>query len=101
MLGDTVIRGRLDAVFRDPDGGWTIVDWKTGAVPSGSAARSAEVQLAAYRLAWSELTGTPVERVRAAFHYVRAGRTVRPVDLLDRPALVGLLATLAVDPGVR
>jgi DNA helicase II / ATP-dependent DNA helicase PcrA len=92
VVAGVAVRGRVDAVFRDPDGGWTVVDWKTGAVPTGAAARSAEVQLAAYRLAWSELTGTPLELVRAAFHYVHAGRTVQPADLLDEAALGALLA---------
>ncbi len=32
-LAGTVIRGRIDAVFEDPDGGWTVIDWKTGAEP--------------------------------------------------------------------
>ena len=41
------------------------------------------MQLAVYRLAWAELAGVPVDRVGAAFHYVRDGVTVRPADLLD------------------
>jgi DNA helicase-2/ATP-dependent DNA helicase PcrA len=86
----TVVRGRMDAVFADPDGGWTVVDWKTGAVPDAALLPALAVQLAAYRLAWAELAGCPVERVRAAFHYVRAGVTVRPVDLLDADGLRAL-----------
>ena len=27
------VRGRMDAVFADPDGGYTVIDWKTGALP--------------------------------------------------------------------
>ena len=92
--GAALIRGRMDAVFADPDGGWTVVDWKTGRQPTGDAARAAAVQLAAYRLAWSDLSGTPLELVRAAFHYVREDVTVCPVDLLDRPGLLALLDSL-------
>jgi DNA helicase-2/ATP-dependent DNA helicase PcrA len=92
--GGALVRGRMDAVFADPDGGYTVIDWKTGARPSGAAARAAAVQLAAYRLAWSDLAGAPLERVRAAFHYVREGATVRPVDLLDGPGLLALLENL-------
>ena len=33
MIGDTVVRGRIDAVFADSDGGFTVVDWKTGDPP--------------------------------------------------------------------
>ena len=87
----TVLRGRMDAVFADPDGGWTVVDWKTGAVPDRARLPALAVQLAAYRLAWAALAGCDVERVRAAFHYVRAGVTLRPADLLDADGLRALL----------
>jgi DNA helicase II / ATP-dependent DNA helicase PcrA len=97
-LGDggsaALIRGRMDAVFADPDGGYTVVDWKTGRQPTGAAAAAAAVQLAAYRLAWADLSGTPLHLVRAAFHYVREDVTVCPVDLLDRTGLLALLDSL-------
>ncbi|QUH00330.1 ATP-dependent helicase [Saccharopolyspora erythraea] len=89
-----VVRGRMDAVFADPDGGWTVVDWKTGAVPAGDQVRALSVQLAAYRLAWSALSGAPLEKVRAAFHYVRHDRTLRPADLLDAEGLRELLRSV-------
>jgi DNA helicase-2/ATP-dependent DNA helicase PcrA len=85
------VRGRMDAVFADPDGGWTVVDWKTGAVPDPSRLPALSVQLAAYRLAWAALSGSPVDQVRAAFHYVRADVTLRPADLLDADGLRRLL----------
>jgi DNA helicase-2/ATP-dependent DNA helicase PcrA len=94
VLSGVVVRGRMDAVFADADGGFTVVDWKTGAQPSGAAARAAAVQLAAYRLAWARLAGVPVDRVRAAFHYVRHEVTVRPVDLLAEDGLRALLDDL-------
>ena len=46
-------------------------------------AAAAAVQLAVYRLAWHHLSGVPLHRIRAAFHYVGHNRTVRPADLLD------------------
>jgi DNA helicase-2/ATP-dependent DNA helicase PcrA len=88
----TVIRGRIDAVFADPDGGVTVVDWKTGEPPADPAARRhAAVQLAVYRLAWAGLAGCPLDQVRAAFHYVRSGRTVAPEKLYDADDLAALL----------
>ena len=81
----------MDAVFRRPDGDWTVVDWKTGAVPPESRLPALAVQLAAYRMAWAALKNVPVEKVRAAFHYVRANRTIRPADLLDAEGLRQLL----------
>ncbi|MCT2587340.1 DEAD/DEAH box helicase [Actinophytocola gossypii] len=85
------LRGRMDAVFADPDGGWTVVDWKTGALPPDENLRPLTVQLAAYRLAWASLSGTPVDRVRAAFHYVRLDHTLRPADLLTADGIRDLL----------
>jgi DNA helicase-2/ATP-dependent DNA helicase PcrA len=89
-----LLRGRMDAVFADPDGGWTVIDWKTGAVPDPARLPPLAVQLAAYRLAWSALSGTPLEQVRAAFHYVRDDHTLRPVDLLDADGLRELLRSV-------
>ena len=93
----TLVRGRIDAVFVDRDGGATVVDWKTGAPPAPEAMPALSVQLAAYRLAWAALSGTPVERVRAALHYVRADRTVTPSDLLDAGGLRALVASVPVE----
>jgi ATP-dependent DNA helicase UvrD/PcrA len=94
VIDDTVVRGRMDAVFRDSDGGFTVVDWKTGRRPGGADARAAAIQLAAYRLAWADLTNTELAAVRAVFCYLRDGQTVAPADLLDRAGLVALLQSV-------
>jgi DNA helicase-2/ATP-dependent DNA helicase PcrA len=93
LVGDRLVRGRIDAVFADaPGGGYDVVDWKTGRPPVSAADRHAvSVQLAAYRLAWAALSGTPVSEVRAAFYYVAHDRTVRPADLLDEAGLAALI----------
>ncbi len=90
-LGPLTLRGRIDAVYADADGGFEVIDWKTGPPPSGAELAAAAVQLAAYRLGWSRLTGVPVERVSAGFHHVAAGVTLRPVDLLDEAGLLALV----------
>ncbi|OHV04912.1 ATP-dependent helicase [Mycobacterium talmoniae] len=91
-LADTVVRGRIDAVFAEPDGGFTVVDWKTGDPPAGpEAAAQAAVQLGVYRLAWAAIAGCPESAVRTAFHYVRTGTTVVPEVLPDPDALAALL----------
>lgn len=90
----TVVRGRMDAVFRDPGGGFTVVDWKTGVRPTEPAdERAAAVQLAAYRLAWARLRDVPVDDVRAAFFYVRSGETVAPSDLIEHQGLADLITS--------
>lgn len=80
-IGDVVVRGRIDAVFRDADGGWDLVDWKTGRRPAARQLTIKAVQLAVYRLAWARLKGVPLDSVRAAFYYVREDQVVRPHDL--------------------
>ncbi|MEV6327115.1 UvrD-helicase domain-containing protein [Streptomyces sp. NPDC051909] len=93
-LGGRVVRGRIDAVYRDPDtGAYEIVDWKT------SHLRNADpLQLAIYRLAWAEQHGLDPEEVAAAFVYVRTGEVVRPRRLPGRAELeTVLLGTPAGD----
>ncbi|OMQ14991.1 hypothetical protein A7K94_0212580, partial [Modestobacter sp. VKM Ac-2676] len=87
-LGPLTLRGRIDAVYATPDGGFEVIDWKTGPVPGAAELAAASVQLAAYRLGWSRLTGVPVERVSAGFHHSPPGVTLRPVDLLDEAGLL-------------
>jgi len=93
LIGDRLVRGRIDAVFADaPEGGYDVVDWKTGKPPASEAERLAvSVQLAAYRLAWAALAGVAVGDVRAAFYYVAFDQTVRPADLLDAAGLAALI----------
>lgn len=92
VIAGIVVRGRIDAVFADPDGGWTVIDWKTGVVPEPARRESLFIQLAAYRIAWAQLAGVPVDRVRAAFHYVRSGHTLAADELPDESVLAAKLA---------
>ncbi|TIC84533.1 ATP-dependent helicase [Nocardioides sp. GY 10127] len=85
VLEHQVVRGRIDAVYRDPDGTFLVVDWKTG-----RRTDSDPLQLALYRLAWAELEGLDPADVRCAFFYVRSGTLVEPDGLPDREEL-GLL----------
>ena len=68
-----------------------MVDWKTGAVPEPAKRTSLIVQLAAYRIAWAQLAGVPVEKVRAAFPTCGRVKRLEPDDLPDRDALAALL----------
>lgn len=99
VVDGLLLRGRCDAVFTDaPDGVVDVLDWKTGE-PPGAAEEKAivGVQLAVYRLAWHHLSGTPLHRIRAAFHYVGANTTVRPADLLDEDGIRELIRSVPSD----
>jgi DNA helicase II / ATP-dependent DNA helicase PcrA len=100
LIGDQLVRGRIDAVFADsPDGGFDVVDWKTGRRPrTPEEEQAVAVQLAAYRLAWAALAGVPVADVRAAFYYVADEVTVRPADLLDEAALAAMIESIPLAP---
>ncbi|MER5864008.1 ATP-dependent DNA helicase [Kitasatospora sp. NPDC002040] len=94
VLGGRVVRGRIDAVYQEGDGGsgspaaprWEVVDWKTHREETADP-----LQLAVYRLAWAELMGVEPEQVIASFLYVRSGRIERPTELPDRKELTRLL----------
>ncbi|SFB91776.1 ATP-dependent DNA helicase [Streptomyces aidingensis] len=79
------IRGRMDAVYRDGDR-YEIIDWKTGRDQNADP-----LQLAIYRVAWSERRNVPVNQISAAFLYVRTGELVRPYALPDRTGLERIL----------
>ena len=96
-VGEVVVRGRIDAVFRDADGRWDLVDWKTGRRPSGARLKTRAVQLAVYRLAWARLKGVPLEDVRAAFFYVADNEVVRPHDLGTAADLEAIVAAALAD----
>ena len=99
VIEGVLLRGRCDAVFTDaPDGLVDVVDWKTGKPPSGAEKDVVAIQLAVYRLAWHYLSGTPLDRIRAAFHYVGVNRTVRPADLFDEEQIRDLLRSV---PGAK
>ena len=90
-----MLRGRIDAVFTDhPDGYVDVVDWKTGRPKTGEDAAVAAVQLAVYRLAWHHLSGVPLDRIRAAFHYVAHNRTDRRADLLGHDELIASIRSV-------
>ena len=86
MLAGQVVRGRIDAVYREDDG-YFVVDWKTN-----RTANADPLQLAIYRLAWAELHDLDPEQVRAGFYYVRTGTLVEPDDLPGRAELQELVS---------
>ena len=87
VLAGVLLRGRIDAVYKDGDR-YEVIDWKTGSKRLGE---SATIQLAMYRLAWAKLQNIDPSLVSAAFHYVPTGVTDRRADLLDEAGLVSLL----------
>jgi len=91
-VGGHLIICKIDAVFPTATG-VHIVDWKTGkapATPDELVAKS--LQLAAYRLAWSQWSNTPLEQIEASFWFAATGDLITPQALPDREAFAALLS---------
>ncbi|WP_291278851.1 ATP-dependent DNA helicase [Galactobacter sp.] len=93
-IGPVSVRGRIDAVFRDADGRWDLVDWKTGRQPSAKELPKKALQLAVYRLGWARLHDIDVDQIDAAFYYVKTGKTVRPHSLAGEQELEEMITSL-------
>jgi DNA helicase-2/ATP-dependent DNA helicase PcrA len=91
VLAGRLLRGRIDAVYSTDDGGYDVIDYKTGAVLTGKEFEAASHQLSIYRLAWADLAGVDPGRVTAGFLYVREGLLKRPERLLDRAELAAVI----------
>ncbi len=92
VIGGHAVRGRVDAVFADEDGGVTVVDWKTGHAPRDpEEAAVRAVQLSAYRIAYARWRGIDQDLVRGAFFHAASGETVRP-RLLGEDELLAVLS---------
>lgn len=102
-IGEIGVRGVIDAVFAEPEGGdgaagpdgtsgVIIVDWKTGRMPRPSQLRERSLQLSLYRLAWHERTGLPLQNIRTAFHFVADGITYEITEHPSRERIAEMLA---------
>jgi len=102
-LGEIGVRGVIDAVFADPEGGdgtagpdgsggVIIVDWKSGRMPRAAQLRERSLQLSLYRLAWHERTGLPLASIRTAFHFVADGVTHEVTAHPSREEIAAMLA---------
>lgn len=83
-LAGVTIPCKIDAVFPaedDPDG-VVIVDWKTGRRPEDPARLAMlDYQLDLYRLAWSSVTGMPLERIDARLYFVAIDEEYAPAAI--------------------
>jgi DNA helicase II / ATP-dependent DNA helicase PcrA len=74
-LDGMVVRGRIDAVFGEPDGPWEIVDYKTGRVPSEDDPLLG-LQLDVYALACVEIWKKRPEDLMLTYFYLSEGKEV-------------------------
>jgi len=81
QLGPHVLRGRVDRVDRLPEGGWELIDYKTGP-PKTPAQLEEDVQLSLYAVAACE--AWELEDARGAYYYVLDDAKVPVPDAAGR-----------------
>ena len=82
--GDVVLKGRLDRIDADPDGGLVVVDYKTARKPVSQASADADEALTIYAALAGRRLHRPVTRL--VLDYVIAGtqvETERPPAVLE------------------
>ncbi len=77
-VGDARVAGRIDAIYADADGGWEVVDFKSGTLRRDPAR---QVQLEAYAVAVADagLADAAPPHTRVTFAYL-GGRELREVS---------------------
>jgi DNA helicase-2/ATP-dependent DNA helicase PcrA len=87
-IGGNTFVCKMDAIYADGDG-VQIVDWKTNKPPTDEKdLYRRSLQLALYRLAYSEYTGMPIEKVKASFFFVGVSEELTPNALLGRDEIL-------------
>ena len=82
LLDGWVIRGRIDAIYGQPDGAWEVVDFKTGRIPEGDPL--ADLQLDIYALACAEVWGKAAADLTLTYYYLAADREItRPAGSVE------------------
>lgn len=72
-IGKKIIRGIIDLVFRNPDGSYTIIDYKTNQTIQPEIY---EAQLACYKKVISDMLQIPAGKIRCYLYYLRFGKLV-------------------------
>ena len=92
-LGPHLLRGRVDRVDKLPDGGYELIDYKTGR-PKTPAQLRDDVQLAVYAMAARD--AWELEASRQSYHYVLDDQKVPlPPGAVDREWMTDTVFTVA------
>lgn len=69
-IGDHVLQGYVDAIYKDGDGNYHIVDWKTSTKYSGKTLEEKSGQLCVYAIGLTQM-GVPLEKIRICFNFLK------------------------------
>ena len=76
--GEKIVNGQIDLVYENPEGEYTVVDYKTNHEIKPEIYYE---QLSCYRHAVSQMRGVPPEKVRCVLYYLRHGKDVDITDM--------------------
>lgn len=70
MIGNNLFHGYIDACFKDEDGNYNILDWKTSSIYKGEKALNECGQLVVYAIALHQL-GVPYEKIKICWNFLK------------------------------
>lgn len=69
-IGDYVLQGYADAITKDEDGNFVIIDWKTSTKYNKKSLEEHSGQLTVYAISLMQL-GVPIEKIRCCFNFLK------------------------------
>jgi DNA helicase-2/ATP-dependent DNA helicase PcrA len=91
-VGEILVPGRIDAVYKI-NGKSVLVDWKTG-----NPRHADQLQLAIYKMAWSQLQQVELRDISARFVFLPDLVEVEAIDEMSYEQLYELLLTSLAEP---
>jgi len=70
MLKGNLFQGYIDACFKDDDGNYVILDWKTSSIYKGKKAENECGQLLLYALGLQQM-GVPLEKIKVCWNFLK------------------------------
>lgn len=69
-IGDYALQGYVDAIFKDDDGNFNIIDWKTSSKYSGKSAEEKCGQLVVYAIGLNQ-QGVDFDKIKIAWNFLK------------------------------
>lgn len=70
QIGKSVLNGYIDCLFKDDDGFWHIVDWKTSSIYKGKKAEDECGQLVVYAIGLNQ-KGVPFDKIKICWDFLK------------------------------
>lgn len=70
LVGENVFQGYIDACYKDKDGNYNILDWKTSSIYKGEKALNECGQLVVYAIGLHQM-GVPFEKIKICWDFLK------------------------------